>query len=106
MVSLEHSVPNEWAVHVYMCATCTYMYVVFFSDPRPSQLGEGRPRMIERQIMFGDSAQDVAGCLGAPSKVFFKAEDKVCVCVTLCVFVTAVYLSFTASDEDPFLILS
>ena len=26
--------------------------------------------------MFGDTPQDVARDLGAPSKVFFKAEDK------------------------------
>ena len=34
--------------------------------------------MIERQVLFGDTPQDVASSLGAPSKVFFKAEDKVC----------------------------
>ena len=27
--------------------------------------------------MFGDTPQDVCSSLGAPSKVFFKAEDKV-----------------------------
>lgn len=44
---------------------------------------EGSPRALEprkqcltREIMFGDSCQDVASNLGAPSRVFFKSEDK------------------------------
>lgn len=31
---------------------------------------------IERDILLGDCAQDVAAALGAPAKVFFKSEDK------------------------------
>lgn len=30
----------------------------------------------EREILLGHSAQDVASALGAPSKVFYKSEDK------------------------------
>lgn len=44
---------------------------------------EGSPRALEprkqcltREVMFGDSCQDVASNLGAPSRVFFKSEDK------------------------------
>ncbi|XP_055547069.1 PHAF1 protein CG7083 [Wyeomyia smithii] len=44
---------------------------------------EGSPRALEakkqcltREIIFGDSCQDVASNLGAPSRVFFKSEDK------------------------------
>lgn len=43
----------------------------------------GRRRLIEtprqqviRIIRFGDSCQEVTGALGSPSKVFYKAEDK------------------------------
>ena len=54
-----------------------YMYV----DPRPGQGGEGRPRVLEKRVMFGDTPQDVSSNLGAPSKVFFKAEDKVRMCI-------------------------
>ena len=50
------------------------------TEPRLSGTSEGRPRTLERRVMFGDTPQDVSSCLGAPSKVFFKAEDKVCVC--------------------------
>lgn len=31
---------------------------------------------LERDIMLGDCAQDVAAALGTPNKVFFKSEDK------------------------------
>lgn len=44
---------------------------------------EGSPRALEprkqcltREVIFGDSCQDVASNLGAPSRVFFKSEDK------------------------------
>lgn len=31
---------------------------------------------LEREILLGQSAQDVTTALGAPSKVFYKSEDK------------------------------
>uniref|UniRef100_A0A2M4AD94 Uncharacterized protein n=1 Tax=Anopheles triannulatus TaxID=58253 RepID=A0A2M4AD94_9DIPT len=37
---------------------------------------EPRKQCLTREIMFGDSCQDVASSLGAPSRVFFKSEDK------------------------------
>uniref|UniRef100_A0A6B2EJM2 Uncharacterized protein n=1 Tax=Phlebotomus kandelakii TaxID=1109342 RepID=A0A6B2EJM2_9DIPT len=37
---------------------------------------EPRKQCITREILFGDSCQDVASNLGAPNRVFFKSEDK------------------------------
>ncbi|XP_040154048.1 UPF0183 protein CG7083 [Anopheles arabiensis] len=37
---------------------------------------EPRKQCLTREIIFGDSCQDVATNLGAPSRVFFKSEDK------------------------------
>lgn len=37
---------------------------------------EPRKQCFTREILFGDSCQDIASNLGAPSKVFFKSEDK------------------------------
>uniref|UniRef100_A0A182JNQ4 Uncharacterized protein n=1 Tax=Anopheles christyi TaxID=43041 RepID=A0A182JNQ4_9DIPT len=37
---------------------------------------EPRKQCLTREIMFGDTCQDVATNLGAPSSVFFKSEDK------------------------------
>lgn len=37
---------------------------------------EPRKQCLTREILFGDSCQDVASNLGAPSRVFFKSEDK------------------------------
>lgn len=31
---------------------------------------------LTREVLFGDTCQDVAAALGAPSRVFYKAEDK------------------------------
>lgn len=31
---------------------------------------------LTRDVLFGDTCQDVAAALGAPSRVFYKAEDK------------------------------
>ncbi|CAI8043991.1 UPF0183 protein C16orf70 homolog [Geodia barretti] len=46
-------------------------------EPRSGGVGgEGRLKGLERRVMFGDTPQDVCSSLGAPSKVFFKAEDK------------------------------
>uniref|UniRef100_T1IM16 Uncharacterized protein n=1 Tax=Strigamia maritima TaxID=126957 RepID=T1IM16_STRMM len=42
----------------------------------PSKLLELKRQTITRTIRFGDSCEDVTGTLGAPSKVFYKAEDK------------------------------
>ena len=66
------------------------MCVVHTELQRSSGAGEGRLRVVERRVMFGDTPQDVCSSLGAPSKVFFKAEDKVwlsywMVCVMVCV---------------------
>lgn len=37
---------------------------------------EPRKQCFTREILFGDSCQDIASNLGAPSRVFFKSEDK------------------------------
>ncbi|KAJ6648019.1 PHAF1 protein, partial [Pseudolycoriella hygida] len=37
---------------------------------------EPRKQSLVREILFGDSCQDVVGNLGAPNRVFFKSEDK------------------------------
>ena len=52
------------------------------TEPRSNGVGggEGRLKGLERRVLFGDTPQGVAGSLGAPSKVFFKAEDKVLQC--------------------------
>nr|CAD7588919.1 unnamed protein product [Timema genevievae] len=41
-----------------------------------SRLLEPRKQSLCREIMFGDTCQDVVTSLGAPSRVFYKAEDK------------------------------
>ncbi|XP_070196327.1 phagosome assembly factor 1-like [Littorina saxatilis] len=40
------------------------------------KLTDPRKKLVERVIRFGDSCQEVVTCLGAPSKVFYKSEDK------------------------------
>lgn len=37
---------------------------------------EPRKRTMTRDVLFGDTAQDVAGNLGAPCRIFYKSEDK------------------------------
>lgn len=37
---------------------------------------EHRKQCFTKDLLFGDSCQDVASNLGAPSRVFFKSEDK------------------------------
>lgn len=37
---------------------------------------ESRKQTLSREILFGDSCQDVVSNLGAPNRVFFKSEDK------------------------------
>lgn len=37
---------------------------------------EPRRQCLTREILFGDSCQDVATSLGAPNRIFFKSEDK------------------------------
>lgn len=44
--------------------------------PGPGKILELRRRTFERNVMFGDSCQDVLSSLGSPCKVFYKAEDK------------------------------
>ncbi|PNF19278.1 UPF0183 protein CG7083 [Cryptotermes secundus] len=41
-----------------------------------SRLLEPRKQNLCREVLFGDTCQDVATALGAPSRVFYKAEDK------------------------------
>ena len=60
-------------IHVHSTCRCVYYTI----GQHPGQAGEGRPRVLERRVLFGDTPQDVSSTLGAPSKVFFKAEDKV-----------------------------
>ncbi|XP_043215238.1 PHAF1 protein CG7083-like isoform X1 [Amphibalanus amphitrite] len=37
---------------------------------------DSEPTRLVREVQFGDSCQDVATLLGAPTKVFYKSEDK------------------------------
>ncbi|KAF0289509.1 UPF0183 protein [Amphibalanus amphitrite] len=37
---------------------------------------DSEPTHLVREVQFGDSCQDVATLLGAPTKVFYKSEDK------------------------------
>ncbi|GLH11145.1 hypothetical protein R5R35_007163 [Gryllus longicercus] len=37
---------------------------------------EPRRQTLSREVLFGDTCQDVATAIGAPSRVFYKAEDK------------------------------
>ena len=37
---------------------------------------EPKRQTLTREVLFGDTCQDVAAALGAPSRVFYKAEDK------------------------------
>ncbi|XP_076470414.1 phagosome assembly factor 1-like [Babylonia areolata] len=37
---------------------------------------ESRKKVMEKEVLFGHSCQEVMSNLGAPSKVFFKSEDK------------------------------
>ena len=37
---------------------------------------EPRKQSLSREVLFGDTCQDVATALGAPSRVFYKSEDK------------------------------
>lgn len=37
---------------------------------------EPRKHTLTREVLFGDTCQDVAGNLGAPNRVFYKSEDK------------------------------
>ncbi|CAG9813130.1 unnamed protein product [Phaedon cochleariae] len=41
-----------------------------------SRLIDSVKLLFEREVLLGHSAQDVASALGAPSKVFYKSEDK------------------------------
>jgi len=42
----------------------------------PPRGGHGEKDCIQKIIRFGDSVQDVLSSLGAPSRVFYKSEDK------------------------------
>ena len=35
-----------------------------------------QPTSLTKEIRFGDSVQDVTSAIGAPSRVFYKSEDK------------------------------
>lgn len=37
---------------------------------------EPKKRCLTKEVLFGDTCQDVLSALGAPARVFFKAEDK------------------------------
>ncbi|XP_047001854.1 PHAF1 protein CG7083 [Schistocerca americana] len=41
-----------------------------------SRMLEPRKQNLSREVMFGDTCQDVASAIGAPSRVFYKSEDK------------------------------
>jgi len=45
------------------------------TDPRQNNYNQ-RSSSVMRKIAFGDSVQDVMSAIGAPSRVFFKSEDK------------------------------
>lgn len=49
---------------------------LMMDDGQHSKLGDARPKIKERIVRFGDSPQTVSLELGAPSKLFFKQEDK------------------------------
>ncbi|XP_026466305.1 UPF0183 protein CG7083-like isoform X2 [Ctenocephalides felis] len=49
------------------------MHLYMEDSPR---ILEPRKKKITRELLFGDSCQDVASSLGAPSRVFYKSEDK------------------------------
>ncbi|KAF4526399.1 hypothetical protein B566_EDAN012690 [Ephemera danica] len=42
----------------------------------PSRLLDPKKQSLTREVMFGDSCQSVLSALGAPSRVFYKSEDK------------------------------
>ncbi|ELT94845.1 hypothetical protein CAPTEDRAFT_124552 [Capitella teleta] len=42
----------------------------------PPKLSELRRTSFERVVNFGDTCEDVTSALGSPSKIFYKAEDK------------------------------
>ena len=45
----------------------------------PGEVGRARARAedeIKKVVRFGDSVQDVCSAIGAPSRVFYKSEDK------------------------------
>ncbi|XP_015224015.1 phagosome assembly factor 1 isoform X1 [Lepisosteus oculatus] len=42
----------------------------------PGVMADAKVRVLERNIFFGDSCQDVLSALGSPHKVFYKSEDK------------------------------
>ncbi|KAL5477986.1 hypothetical protein EMCRGX_G024858 [Ephydatia muelleri] len=50
---------------------------LMMDDGQHSKLGDARPKIKERIVRFGDSPQAISLELGAPSKLFFKQEDKV-----------------------------
>lgn len=55
------------------------MYLTFeflLADKGPSQVLEPRRHTCVQQVRFGATAEDVLTILGAPSRVFYKDEDK------------------------------
>lgn len=57
-----------------LCIDNSY-FVLIFSATNMRVIDSVKVQL-EREILLGQSAQDVATALGAPSKVFYKSEDK------------------------------
>ncbi|CAH1780529.1 unnamed protein product [Owenia fusiformis] len=57
-------------------STKALKFTVVTEGSGPGKLAEHRRHVIERTIAFSQSCEDVTSCLGCPSKVFYKAEDK------------------------------
>ena len=52
------------------------MFDFLLLDEGPSQVLEPRRHTCVQQVRFGATAEDVLTMLGAPSRVFYKDEDK------------------------------
>lgn len=68
---------------LYLCKAEVLRGETYTKGVRLTLMTSGNSRRIdssklqlEREILLGNSAQDVASALGAPSKVFYKSEDK------------------------------
>ncbi len=44
--------------------------------PLDPSSGGGDAATVTRDVLFGDSPEDVVSAIGAPARIFFKAEDK------------------------------
>ena len=75
-------VVDNMSVHVWTTLAVPLAVVVKYPsvDRAGSAGGNGvhrAPHLEKATVCFGDTAQDVLSTLGAPGKVFYKAEDKV-----------------------------